>query len=345
MPFVVSQISPNIEAWTELQASSPFASPFQSPEYLAFLQSQPNHVPLILTVYSTQPSISGILSLIIVDIQYNGFHCLTSRAIVQGGPLISPDCPPDALKLLLEEAIGLSRRNYAVYFEIRSYFDYTKYVDVFSSSGLQYVDYCDCLVDTSSLAAIDANIQPRKLTQIRSALRNGIEFIDHPEDSQIADFYALLRHRHWQRTRRPLPPLQYFIELAHTAIASILLAYHDGALISGCVAIHSPLPSDGSTGETQSTYYYYVAGEDSLHRTLDPSSVITYHFLQYSNRIGSRQASLMGAGRLSVPFGVRDFKVRMGSKVVPSGRYLFLIHPLIYRLASFVLNLLHKSNT
>jgi len=334
MSFVVSTISPEIEAWKTLQASSTFASPFQSPEYYYFLKSQPNHQPLILTV--SRPSSSDLcpLSLLLIDIQYNTPRFLTARAIVHGGPLILPDCPPEALAQLLAESINLSRRNSAVYFEIRPYFDYSQYADIFASSGMEYIDYCDCYVDTSSLDAIDRNIQPRKLTQIRSALRQSIDFVDNPTDRQIADFYELLKRRHWHRTRRPIPSLRYFLDLAHTPVCSILLAYHKGVLISGCVALNGV-----------ATYYYYVAGEDNLYRSLDPSSVITYHFLQYAHKKGSQHASLMGAGRLSIPFGVRDFKTRMGGVVLPYGRYIHLIRPFIYRLASLALNLLHPSNT
>jgi len=328
LSFVVSNIPPDKEAWTALQASSLYASPFQSPEYYDFLKSQTNHQPIILTVHAP-------LSLLLIDLQSNTLRHLTSRAIIQGGPLIAPDCPPEALRLLIDEAIKLCRQRHAVYFEIRPYFDYSPYSDLFSSCGLSFVDYCDCIADTSSAAKIDRNIQPRKLTQIRSALRHGITFCDTPSDQQITEFYALLSRKHWQRTRRPIPPLRYFIDLAHTSIASILLAYHEGQLLSGCVALH----------DSHSTYYYYVAGHDTLYRHLAPSSVITYHFLHYSHQIGCPQASMMGAGRLSIPFGVRDFKLRMGSQVIPSGRYIHIIHPLIYRLANFALNLLHRSNT
>lgn len=334
MTFEVSKKSPNIEAWTELQASSPFASPFQSPGYYEFLKSQKNHIPLVLSLCDAKSVLSA---LVLIDIQSNKPRMLTSRAIVHGGPLLSPDCPPEALKLLLAESINLCRQYHAVYFEIRPYFDYSIYADVFSSCGMESIDYCDCLADTSSLEAIDGNIQPRKMTQIRSALRKAIAFIDNPTDAQITDFYALLKRNHWQRTRRPIPSLQYFIDIAHSTIASILLAYHEETLISGCVAIHGNCPD--------TTYYYYVAGEDDTYRSFAPSSVITYHFLQFAHKIGSKHASFMGAGRLSIPYGVRDFKVRMGAKVVPTGRYLFQINPVIYRLASFALNLLHKSNT
>jgi len=340
MPFVVSNIPPTIEAWKSLQASSTYASPFQSPEYYAFLKSQPNHLPLLLS--ATSPSSSDLcpLSLILIDLQFNHLRLLTSRAIVFGGPLISPDCPHEALSQLLTEAIKISRQHNAVYLEIRSFFDYSRYSNIFSSLGLRFIDHGDCLADTSSLEVIDHNIQPRKLTQIRSALRHGITFIDNPTDAQITDFYALLRVKHWQRTRRPIPPLKYFLDLANTPIGSILLAYHNDILISGCVAVHGPMDANPMT-----TYYYYVAGENDLYRHLAPSSVITYHFLQYANKIGSQNASLMGAGRLSIPFGVRDFKVKMGGKIHLPGRYLFVIHPLIYRLASFALNLLHRSYT
>lgn len=338
MTFKVSEISPDSEAWISLQASSPFSSPFQSPEYYEFLKTQPNHVAFVVSV--SEESSSSLLALVVVDIQSNGnsfFRPFTSRAIVHGGPLISPDCSLDAIKLLVDEATKISRYNSAVYFEIRPYFDYSQYSELFASCGLNFIDYCDCLVDTSSLQIIDRNIQRRKRRQIRSALRQGICFVDSPTDAQIADFYSLLKRYHWQRTRRPIPTQRFFLDLAHTPIASILLACYDGAIIAGSVSFHHHY--------SQCSYHYYVAGCDDKYRDLDPSSVITYHFLQHSHKLGSRYASLMGAGRLSVPFGVRDFKVRMGARVVPYGRYLFLIHPVIYKFASFALNLLHRSDT
>lgn len=343
MAFKISEISPDYEAWISLQASSPYSSPFQSPEYYEFLKTQPNHVAVVVSVSGELSS--SLLALVVVDIQSNGNSFLrpfTSRAIVQAGPLISPDCPQEAFKLLMAKTIELSNHNSAVYFEIRSYFDYSRYANLFSSCGMNFIDYGDCIADTTSLAAIDRNIQPRKMTQIRSALRKGTVFVDTPSDAQITEFYALLKRKHWQRTRRPIPPLQYFLDLAHTSIAAVLLAYNQGNLISGCVVVR---PAASSLSSVQPAYYYYVAGENDLFRQYAPSSVITYHFLQYACSIGCQHASLMGSGRLSVPFGVRDFKVKMGGRIIPSGRYLFLIHPFIYKLASFALNLLHRSDT
>lgn len=340
MTFEVSKKSPNIEAWTELQASSPFASPFQSREYYEFLKSQKNHIPLVLSVCGNQ---SVLLALVVIDIQSNGNRLLrhfTSRAIVHGGPLVSPDCPDEALQQLICEAIKLSRKNNAVYFEVRPYFDYSGYAGIFSSCGMKSIDYGDCIVDTSSLDTIDRNIQPRKGRQIRAAIRQGIRFVDNPTDeTQIRDFYAMLRQKHWQRSGRPVPSLQYFIELSRTSLASFLFAYYHDGLIAGSVLLHS------RSVKCQYAYHYYVAGLDDLFENLAPSSVITYHTLQYAHDIGCQQVSLMGAGRLSIPYGVRDFKVRMGARVVPYGRYLFLNHSLIYHLASFALNLLHRSNT
>lgn len=344
MAFKISEISPDYEAWISLQASSSFVSPFQTPEYYEFLKSQKNHIPLVLSVRDAKSVLSA---LVVIDIQSNGNRLMryfTSRAIVHGGPLVSPDCPDEALQQLLCEAIKLSCKNDAVYFEIRPYFDYSRYAGVFSSCGMNVIDYGDCIVDTSSLDTIDRNIQPRKGRQIRAAIRQGIRFVDNPTDeTQIRDFYAMLRQKHWQRSGRPVPSLQYFLDLSKTSLASILLAYYQDEMIAGSVILH--LPSNMAISSQQSAYHYYVAGLDDIYDNLAPSSVITYHSLQYSNQIGSRQISLIGAGRLSVPFGVRDFKVRMGARVVPYGRYLFLIHPFIYKLASFALNILHRSNT
>ncbi len=339
MTFEVSKKSPNIEAWTELQASSPFASPFHSPEYYEFLKSQKNHIPFVLSVCDAKSVLSA---LVVIDIQSNGNRLLrhfTSRAIVHGGPLVSPDCPDEAFKQLICEAIELSRKNDAVYFEIRPYFDYSGYAGIFFLYGMKFTDYGDCIVDTSTLETIDRNIQPRKRRQIRAALRQDIDFVDNPSKNQIVDFYAMLKQKHWQRSGRPVPSLQYFIELSKTPFTSFLLAYYQDKLIAGSVLLHS------QSAKCQSAYHYYVAGLDDLFENLAPSSVITYHTLQYAHDIGCQQVSLMGAGRLSIPYGVRDFKVRMGARVVPYGRYLFLIHPFIYKLASFALNLLHRSNT
>ena len=279
----------------------------------------------------------------LIDVQSNKIKSLTSRAIVHGGPLIAPACSDDVLRCLFAEAISLVRATPAVYLEIRPYFDYSPYDELFRRSGFEYIDYCDCHADTSSLEVIDHNIQPRKLTKIRSALRQGIDFVDNPTDGQIAEFYALLKTNHWRRTRRPMPSLRYFLDLVHFRIGSILLAYHRGTLISGCVTIKSV--ANGQWPVANSQFYYYVAGRDREYPHLAPSSVITYHFLQNAYKEGSQHTSFMGAGRLSIPYGVRDFKVRMGGMVVPVGRYIHVFHPLIYRLASFALNLLHKSNT
>jgi len=44
----------------------------------------------------------------------------------------------------------------------------------------------------------------------------------------------------------------------------------------------------------------------------------------------------MGAGNPDIPYGVRDWKKQFGGEFVSFGRYIYLQHKLLYKIAEFI---------
>ena len=68
----------------------------------------------------------------------------------------------------------------------------------------------------------------------------------------------------------------------------------------------------------------------------------TYAAMQYGSSHDLRRFDLMGAGKPDEPYGVRDFKSEFGGQLVEQGRFLYISHPLLYKIGTLGVKLLKK---
>ena len=87
-------------------------------------------------------------------------------------------------------------------------------------------------------------------------------------------------------------------------------------------------------------YEWYVCGEDVVYDGIYTSSYDTYAGLRYAAEHNLPLFDMMGVGIPDEPNGVRDFKARFGGEMVEHGRFLALIHPVLYRLGKWGVKML-----
>lgn len=319
----------NKKEWSDLALASPFSSAFQTPEGHSLYASCDEFSPFFTAVIGDDNHLKGVVS---GAVHHNGpfpFSLLTRRAIVFGGPLLAPDITDDELFELLN-ATTLFLRCKAIYLEYRFTEDYTRFNNVFRRAGITVIPVLDAIIDTSSHEVICKNIQKRKRRQVRAALRNDIEIVDTPTKEEIAAFYPRLRRLHWKASFKPIPTLDYFLKLADSPIGVISILKHNGKPIAFNASI---------VLSERKLYHIYSIGEDKRNKELAPSSVALYTLLHSAADHHIPICDLLGAGIPSKPYGVRDFKIRMGATILDYQRARKLFCPLVFHVASL---LFHK---
>ena len=126
------------QQWQELVDHSPVASIFQTPEMYDFYTSLNLYEVAIVAVDD-----NGLKGLALCVTQSNGKGIkrnLTSRAIINGGPLLSDDISEEALAALLNTTINILKQR-SIYIETRNLNDYSRWRNTFEKCGFDYVPH------------------------------------------------------------------------------------------------------------------------------------------------------------------------------------------------------------
>jgi lipid II:glycine glycyltransferase (peptidoglycan interpeptide bridge formation enzyme) len=89
-------------------------------------------------------------------------------------------------------------------------------------------------------------------------------------------------------------------------------------------------------------YDYYVFGLDTQYPNNYPSVLVYWETIKRASAHGYTTFDTMGAGIPDAPYGVRDFKLRFGSRLVEHGRFLSINKPLLYKLGTFAIMLISR---
>jgi lipid II:glycine glycyltransferase (peptidoglycan interpeptide bridge formation enzyme) len=166
---------------------------------------------------------------------------------------------------------------------------------------------------------------------------NGATVVEPESVKQVYEFYSILKHLYRQKVKKPLPDVSFFESFYHKTNAEghgkIFLVQHEGKIIGGILC---PMMKN------KSMFEWYVCGLDKLYvaKNIYPSVLATWAALEYATLNNIRQFDFMGLGKPGVKYGVRDFKLRFGGKVVNYGRLIRINRPVFYWIAELGFNFL-----
>ena len=119
--------------WQMLVNQSPVASIFQTPEMCDFYSTLNLYKVKVIAVEENQILKGVVLCLLQQDGGPIKRH-LTSRAIINGGPLLADDISDEALHTLLNATIQMLKKQ-CIYTETRNLNDYSRWRNIFEASG------------------------------------------------------------------------------------------------------------------------------------------------------------------------------------------------------------------
>jgi len=305
--------------WEELAKQSSHRSAFQTPECYDFYDSL-SFMEAFVCGVSEDDELKGVIVGFIIKDGGRVKQFLSRRAIINGGPLLADDISDEALAALLDSCVK-ALKSKAIYVENRNLSDYSAYKEVFKKCHFRYEPHLGYVVDTSSEEEMAARIEKRRMQNVRSALKNGVDIINHPTMEEMDEFYVLLEDLYRTRVKTPLYPKEFFEKLLATDFGLALLLRYEEKIIGGQISFC--LKGYG-------VYDLFMTGDDMNYKKLRPSTLATYSGLQYAAQHGCRFCDLMGAGKPGQKYGVRDFKASFGGALVEYGRNQYICHPMLY---------------
>lgn len=315
--------------WRKLLVESPYASPFQTPDFYNIYDSSENCDADVFVVDD-----NGVYqALLLVTVQHElGLKAYFSRrAIVYGGLLCLPDVNASFLSRLMLHITSFYQGK-IIYLEVRNNFNYKAYIPSFSKANFAYVPWLNIKFDNENGVLVRQLMSKSRQRQLNKALRNGAKWRVASCNEDLKAFYVILSHLYRTKVKKPLPTLSFFLELNNSAIAQCLVVEYKGVIIGGAMLLF----------DSHSVYEFYICGLDKWCNEAQPSVMAMWAMVEYAKQNQITQIDLMGAGQPDIPNSVRDFKLKFGGDLVEYGRFLYVFNPFLYKLGSLYLSLKQK---
>lgn len=330
MKVLVGTENISIDKWRELLEKSPYASPFQTPEFYTFFKRTPSTDAEVLAISES----NSLTALVVVSIQKEPWlkSYFSRRAIVYGGPLFAKDASSQVVCALMD---GMKRlvEEKAIYLEIRNYFDYSKYNELIVQRSYQFQPWLNFQLKTDDMETLMSNMSSSRVRQIKKAKKNGAEWRIASNEEEVKEFYRILYLLYKNKIKKPLFNLTFFLDFFRLNLGKYLLVYHNDTIIGGIMC---------PVFKGKSIYEYYVCGLDQEYKSQYPSIMATWAAIEYAHKNSLGVFDFMGAGAPDEDYGVREFKARFGGELVEHGRYIKVMNPILYYVGKMGMYVLSK---
>ncbi len=332
--------------WDKLVQSSSTGTWFQTPDAYVFYESVSELLkPFAIGIENPANTMSSKserhvllkgICIGYVTVQHNPIlQFFTRRAIIYGGPLLTDDANEEDVTLLMQtvsrKLSSLPWKQRPIYIETRNFNDFSRYKEAFKTAGFSYIPHNNFHIHTTSEEQINQQLDENRRRNIRATIKAGATIVDNPSTEQVKAFYKILQNLYSRKVKTPLVPLIFFETLRKSPDSVFLLVEYKGKIIGGIACVFL---------KGRCMYEWYVCGEDGKYDGVYPSSYATYAGLQYAANHNIPLFDMMGAGVPGEPNGIRDFKARFGGQLVEHGRFIHIVHPLLYRIGKLGLKLL-----
>jgi hypothetical protein len=305
----------NAGDWDSFLESQPFYHAFQSsgvclalkenPYYTAhgrlFRDADRNGEIAAGYVFCVAQEVRGVASL------------LTTRVILNGGPVIGPDyqaCLAEVLDDLISHP-GMT----GTYLELWHSMDRSESAQVFAHKRFTYAPHLNYLIDLSiGHDEVWKHIQERKRRYIKKNL--GILNIHQLQSAQeLTLFYKILEET-YQKIKLPLIDYSVFKDLYERDAGLFYLGEKEGQPVAARVVL-----------KFGRSLYDWFAGSTIPSSGAHVNESMVWWVLDYGMQNGYRWFDFGGAGRPDQSYGVRDFKAEFGGTLVNFGRHKYILSP------------------
>lgn len=232
-----------------------------------------------------------------------------------------------------------------IYIETRNFNDYSRWRNAFETAGFSYQPHLNFHVDCTDAEAMWGRLSENRKRQIKKVsaamplndatkLPNDVpaELNDAVTEADIIEWYAILAELYRTKVKTPLWPVDFFLEAYRQGVGKYMLVRHEEKIIGGSMVV-----TDG-----KAVYEWFECGLNAEYKEQYPSVMATYTGMQYANAHHISLYDMMGAGEPNKPYGVRDFKVEFGGKLIEQGRSIHIAEPILYRIGAIGVGILKR---
>lgn len=318
------------ELWNKYVFNHPNGNIFHTSYMYDVFCTVPKYEPIFISVLSSNGELIGLLLGIIQKESVGIFDKMTSRAIVNGGPLVHENNPDTLGKILIEYNEIIGKR--AIYSQFRNLWDCTSLKEIFKTHGFYYEAHLNIIVNLSSgEQRLWAGINPKRKNEIRKSQIEGTKFRIGNSIDDLSDCYTILKSV-YKRAKLPIPPYDYFkalfLKSGENNGIKIFCAVYEERIIGCMIAL-----------VFKDVIYDYYAGANIEFYNKHPNDLIPWEVFIWGINNGFSKFDFGGAGKPGVKYGVREYKRKFGGEFVDFGRFEKIHKPFLYSMGKFALNL------
>jgi serine/alanine adding enzyme len=245
------------------------------------------------------------------------------RAVMHHYPVISDEKGEQILSQIIS-GLKTDLAQLVLYVELRLLKTSDTRSALFASQGFVKRDRINLIVNLAEENLFN-RLSESKRRQVRKAHESGVVTSAAGSVAEVYDFYAILKKHYRHKVRKPIPHVSFFLSVFHNGNNNVklLITRVNNTVVGGVVVAGSP-------GKTY--YEWYIAGDHKKYNHLYPSVVSTWSAIEYAATQKGIKFDFMGGGIPDVPYGVRDFKEKFGSRKEINIRFLYTAHPLLFSL-------------
>ncbi|GAB3961728.1 hypothetical protein GCM10028805_61270 [Spirosoma harenae] len=298
---------------------------FQSPYFFHACRSSNNNKPVYI-LSKFEEKINGVLLFCRqtqIDLPLIDFF--TSRNVLIGGPVVT-----DLNKHIVSSLLKLfkSKNKISIYSQVRNLENTTSIRAEFEQNGFVFEDHLTIIIDlTKPVETLWREIHTKRRNEIKRAEKEGCIVQRQLSLEALHTCYKILIEV-YNKAKLPLPDFSYFKAMwqysDETAGLQLFTVNWQGQII-GCMLCLA-------YGDT---LYDYYAGSYSHYYNKHPNDILPWEVIKWGQKNGFKRFDFGGAGKPTVPYGVREYKKKFGGEMVNYGRYESTQFPALYKLTTW----------
>jgi lipid II:glycine glycyltransferase (peptidoglycan interpeptide bridge formation enzyme) len=281
----------------------------------------PNYESFAYYAVDEEKQIKAMLSGVIETVKPGFLSSLSKRAVMMQAPIFDEI---DALDFLLSEYSKIMKHK-VVYSEVRNHYDPECMSRTMLKNGFKYEDHLNIIVDLSQTEDILwQQIHSKRRNEIRKAEKNRV-IVKRLTDEYISESYSIIKEV-YDRAKLPLPSILFFENSLQYSTQNMGMGMYGAFLNDDLIGIMFTL-------QYKNIVYDLYAGSKSKYYDKNPNDIIPWKVFNICKNEGKTIFDFGGAGKPNVPYGVRDYKMKFGGKLVNYGRFTLVHNPIKMKLA------------
>jgi lipid II:glycine glycyltransferase (peptidoglycan interpeptide bridge formation enzyme) len=303
------------DLWNDFVYSHPNGNIFQTYEMGEVFKNTKKYAPISLAAVDAENNeVLALVQGVIISEMNGAMRGFTSRAVIQGGPLVAEGNKVlDATEKLMQ-VYNKKISSKAIYTQIRNMWDTTEQMDTLKHSGYEYSEHLNFLIDLKKDKddLWNALVKSRR-NGITKSKRLGVTIEEVIDNDSLKDAYSQLKDT-YSNAKLPFADISLFESVMSILIpanmANIWVAKFEGQTIGAIVTL-----------VYKNTVFDWYAGSSVDHRKYCPNDILPWHVIEWGADNGYEVFDFGGAGSPHEYYGVREFKKQYGGKLVNFGRY------------------------